>query len=138
MCKTLANRFKFVKRDKVFPATVLCVHYWCFVFVLSSMSLACGPGTYKDTVGNDISCLKCPGKSNSTLPGAAVCTCDNGYYRATGESAAFPCTGKRAKQCVCVCVCVCVHKCTCMYMYVWVQYSVTSRLFPLYTKIAYK
>ena len=65
------------------------------MFVSILPFIACPPGWYKDVVGNEDSCLICPTNSNSTLPGSAICTCNDGYYRTSTEAASDPCTGQQ-------------------------------------------
>uniref|UniRef100_F7CRM0 Ephrin type-B receptor 3 n=1 Tax=Xenopus tropicalis TaxID=8364 RepID=F7CRM0_XENTR len=52
---------------------------------------ACKRGTYKSKQGEG-SCVPCPVNSRAISSAATICSCQNGYYRADGESAETACT----------------------------------------------
>ncbi|KAF4078368.1 hypothetical protein AMELA_G00198450 [Ameiurus melas] len=52
---------------------------------------ACGPGQYKASMGVS-ACRVCPTNSNTHSPGAAVCSCLPGYYRAPTDMPDMACT----------------------------------------------
>ncbi|CAH2248497.1 ephrin type-B receptor 3 isoform X2 [Pelobates cultripes] len=52
---------------------------------------ACPRGTYKPKQGDGI-CILCPKNSRSTSTAVTVCPCQNGYYRADGETPEMACT----------------------------------------------
>ncbi|XP_053574357.1 ephrin type-B receptor 4 [Bombina bombina] len=52
---------------------------------------ACPPGFFKPTVG-EISCQACPPNSFSAGPGATVCNCKLGFYRAPTDPPTASCT----------------------------------------------
>ncbi|KAM8974066.1 ephrin type-B receptor 4 [Pelodytes ibericus] len=52
---------------------------------------ACPAGTFKPSVG-EMPCQPCPLHSLTTAPGATVCGCKGGYYRAPADPATAPCT----------------------------------------------
>ena len=72
--------------------------YPVFMFVSIPPFIACQPGSYKDSVGNEVSCSVCPTSSYATLPGSAICTCNDGYYRTSSEAADDPCTGQESSK----------------------------------------
>ncbi|KAM4675470.1 ephrin type-B receptor 4 [Discoglossus pictus] len=52
---------------------------------------ACPLGFFKPTVG-EMPCQACPINSQSTMPGATICSCKPPYYRAASDPATAPCT----------------------------------------------
>ncbi|XP_053320180.1 ephrin type-B receptor 4 [Spea bombifrons] len=53
--------------------------------------MACPVGTFKPDVG-EMPCQPCPLNSHSSAPGATVCGCKLGYYRAPGDAPTAPCS----------------------------------------------
>ena len=54
---------------------------------------ACSPGKYKFLKDNS-ECLNCPLNSVSSVHGASVCMCMNGFYRTPSEAPDHQCTGE--------------------------------------------
>ncbi|KAK2860917.1 hypothetical protein Q7C36_005083 [Tachysurus vachellii] len=52
---------------------------------------ACTPGSFKSKQGEGF-CIPCPPFSRATSAASGVCPCQNGYYRADGDSPDSPCT----------------------------------------------
>ncbi|XP_030072107.1 ephrin type-B receptor 3 isoform X2 [Microcaecilia unicolor] len=52
---------------------------------------ACGPGTFKSKQGEEL-CLLCPSNSRASGTAATICSCQNGFFRADGDSADDRCT----------------------------------------------
>lgn len=61
------------------------------------LSLACPVGFYRRDMETP-HCLKCPQHSTAVSEGATICTCENGHYRAPGESPQVACTRKSCSQ----------------------------------------
>ncbi|XP_033620383.1 ephrin type-B receptor 6 isoform X4 [Fukomys damarensis] len=53
---------------------------------------ACPPGTYKASAGNT-PCSPCPARSQAPDPAAPICSCLQGFYRASSDPPDAPCTG---------------------------------------------
>ncbi len=61
--------------------------------ICSSFSnIGCSSGEYVSP--SNFTCLPCPSNTRDDLPGAVVCECLIGYYRAPQENADFGCTSK--------------------------------------------
>uniref|UniRef100_A0A3B4Z881 Ephrin type-B receptor 3 n=1 Tax=Stegastes partitus TaxID=144197 RepID=A0A3B4Z881_9TELE len=57
----------------------------------STQCQACIPGTFKSKFGEG-SCAPCPSNSRTSAPGANICPCQNGFYRADSDPPDSPCT----------------------------------------------
>ncbi len=66
----------------------LVIHSICSYF----SNIGCSSGEYVSP--SNFTCLPCPSNTRDDLPGAVVCECLIGYYRAPQENADFGCTSK--------------------------------------------
>ncbi|XP_035377201.1 ephrin type-B receptor 4b [Electrophorus electricus] len=73
------------------PPSTSCVCKAGYEAVDTDRCRACGPGHYKVSLGVSV-CRGCPLNSNTNSPGAGVCSCRPGYYRAPNDSPDTACT----------------------------------------------
>ncbi|XP_072508606.1 ephrin type-B receptor 6 isoform X3 [Notamacropus eugenii] len=52
---------------------------------------ACPLGSFKAMAGG-ASCIPCPSRSHTTMPGALICPCLSGFYRSNSDPTDAPCT----------------------------------------------
>ncbi len=74
--------------------TALCVCVCvcvCDIKFAVCITVACPVGEYSSIHRK---CLVCPAKSWTNESAAEICQCLDGYFRASGETADYPCTSK--------------------------------------------
>jgi hypothetical protein len=79
-----------IKRPTDFPIND---NYKNPAFIIIIFIIACQPGTYKRSAGNDNRCLNCPLNSWSYNQAAEKCDCLRNYFRDDDFNASSDCRG---------------------------------------------